>query len=148
MLLFAGGLVTLAIVVAVIAVTGDAAPLPGWALVVAVGIAILGLSAYAVAWNVMSGQVATAATAQQAVSGYRVRLLVLVAIAEFPALVAFAVSVITASMVPYAVGCAVAIAVMAHGSPREGDVRALQERMNRRGSPVDLAAALMTPTEA
>ena len=78
---------------------------------------------------------------------YRQRHFLLIAFAEVPSLLAFAVFFEVGVLTPYLVSLPISLALVAWASPREGDVRQLQEAIVETGGTLDLVAALMEPRD-
>lgn len=119
--------------------------LPIWQLWL-VGTWLAAFSAgYVILRRVGTRRVAAATSPSEAVDAYRTRMFLVMAMAQAPALVAFVMFFLVDSLVPYLLSLPVSLALLAYGSPRVGDVLAVQEAIDAGGGSVDLAAALMTP---
>lgn len=119
------------------------APAPQWPIWLWAALSTGSLGAY---WGFRAARtkaIAAAATAADAVLRYRAQLMLSIAYAQVPSLVAFTVFFLTDTLVPYLVSLPVSLLLIAWASPRAADVQRLQEAISYRGGSLDLAAALM-----
>ena len=109
----------------------------GWALVACGLAALVGVSWARARPLPVSDQAALAAS-------YRSNLFLGVAFAEFPALVGFAIVILTAELWPYLEGLAFALVGFALIAPIPGNIERRQQQITAQGSPLSLTEALRT----
>lgn len=139
---FAVGLLAIAVVVAIVTSGAGDGSLP-----VAPAAAGAGALALASVVAVRSFQRTLACAPPAAMVGaYRTRFLLRLAMCEAPALIAFVLSFLSASPVPYIVALPVSLAGMALAAPTAASLRAEDERLALSGCATSLHDALVGPT--
>lgn len=140
-LVFAVGLFAILLVLSFLEPDGTGDPMTvtlGWAAITAGDLVL-----YRVTRVSTTRRLAAMTSAASVAAHYQTRMLLHLAFGEIPALTAFVAFFIGGGLGVYLMALPLSLALMLWGSPRAGDIRHVQEKIDEHGGTVNLAAALM-----